>query len=111
MTPEQVLSAKPKVLTQKQREFYFENGYILLEKFLPDAWIERLRTATDAMVDKSRSITKSDGTWDLDKGHTFENPRLRRLSSMNDHHPAIGNTLRVPRRRCPTRSPILSVRM
>ena len=35
MTPEQILSIKPKVLTQKQREFYFENGYILLEKLLP----------------------------------------------------------------------------
>ena len=30
MTPEQVLSIKPRVLTQKQREFYFENGYLLL---------------------------------------------------------------------------------
>ena len=39
------------------------------------------------MVDKSRGITKSDATWDLDKGHTREIPRLRRLSSMNDHHP------------------------
>ena len=28
MTPEQILAIKPKVLTQKQREFYFENGYI-----------------------------------------------------------------------------------
>jgi hypothetical protein len=37
MTPEEVLSINPKVLTQKQREFYFENGYLLLEKFLPDA--------------------------------------------------------------------------
>ena len=55
MTPEQVLSIKPKILTQKQREFYFENGYILLEKLLPDSWIERLRKATDEMVDKSRS--------------------------------------------------------
>ena len=54
MTPEQVLSIKPKILTQKQREFYFENGYILLEKLLPDSWIERLRAATDEMVDKSR---------------------------------------------------------
>ena len=35
MTPEQVLSIKPKFLTQKQREFYFENGYLLLEKLLP----------------------------------------------------------------------------
>jgi ectoine hydroxylase len=87
MTPEQVLAITPKVLTQKQRESYFENGYILLEKLLPDDWIARLRQATEEMVDKSRSITKSDATWDLDKGHTAANPRLRRLSSMNDHHP------------------------
>ena len=52
MTPDDILSIKPKVLTQKQREFYFENGYILLEKFLPDQWIERLRTTTDEMVDR-----------------------------------------------------------
>ena len=89
MTPEDVLAIKPRVLTQKQREFYFENGYILLEKFLPDSWIERLRSATDEMVDKSRSVTKSDEVWDVDKGHTRENPRLRRLSSMNDHHPDL----------------------
>lgn len=32
MTPEQVLSNKPKVLTQKQRESYFEKGYLLVER-------------------------------------------------------------------------------
>ena len=50
MTPEQVLALKPTVLTQKQREFYFENGYVLLAKFLSDEWI-RLRAATEEMVD------------------------------------------------------------
>jgi ectoine hydroxylase len=54
------------------------------------------RAATDAMVDKSRSITKSDATWDLDKGHAFENPRLRRLSSMNDHHPVYWEYASAP---------------
>ena len=54
MTPEEILSIKPKILTQKQREFYFENGYILLEKLLPDSWIERLRAPPTQMVDKSR---------------------------------------------------------
>ena len=87
MTPDEILSIKPQILSQKQRELYFENGYILLEKLLPEQWIERLRAATDAMVEKSRSISKSDAVWDLDKGHTSQNPRLRRLSSMNDHHP------------------------
>lgn len=87
MTPEQVLSEKPRILTQKQRERYFADGYLMLEKLLPDSWIERLKAATEAMVEKSRTVTKSDAVWDLDKGHTASNPRLRRLSSMNDHHP------------------------
>ena len=56
MTPEQILAIRPEVLTQQQREFHFENGYILLEKLLPDDWVARLRKATDEMVDKSRSI-------------------------------------------------------
>ena len=88
MTPEQVLSIKPKVLTQKQREFYFENGYVLLEKFLPRR-VDRAparRPPTKWSIAAAR-ITKSDAVWDLDKGHTREHPRLRRLSSMNDHHP------------------------
>jgi len=89
MTPEQILSIKPKVLSQQQREFYFENGYVVLEKLLSDTWIERLRAATEEMVEKSRAIAKSDAVWDLDKGHTAQHPRLRRLSSMNDHHPTF----------------------
>ena len=54
------------------------------------------------MVDRSRSVAASDAVWDLDKAHhTPEHPRLRRLSSMNDHHPtfweyASARTLRSP---------------
>ncbi len=89
MTPENILSQAPTVLTQKQREFYFENGYLLIEKIVPDDWLEKLRVTTDAMVDRSRSVTKSDKVWDLDKGHSADAPRLRRLSSPNDYHPVF----------------------
>jgi ectoine hydroxylase len=87
MTPEQVLAIEPKLLTQAQREFYFENGYLLVEKVLSDEWVAKLRRTTDEMVDESRQITESDAKWDLEEGHTAESPRLRRLSSPNDHHP------------------------
>ena len=89
MTPEQVLSHTPKILTQKQREDYFRDGYILLPGFLPDTLVETLRAVTDEMVERSRSVTKSDAVWDLEKNHTPQNPRLRRLTSPNDHHPAF----------------------
>jgi ectoine hydroxylase-related dioxygenase (phytanoyl-CoA dioxygenase family) len=88
MTPEAVLSIAPKVLTQRQRESYFETGYLLLEKVIPAAWLERLRATTDEMIEESRALTESDAVWDLEEGHSRETPRLRRLSSPNDKHPA-----------------------
>jgi ectoine hydroxylase len=87
MTPEQVLSYKPKILSQGQREAYFRDGFILLEKFLSDDWVEKLRAVTEEMVERSRKVAKSDAVWDLEKGHTASAPRLRRLTSPNDHHP------------------------
>src|SRR5688500_18306107 len=72
MTPEQVLSHKPRVLTQKQREHYFAEGYLLLEKIIPDEWLERLRAATDELIERSRKVTKPDAVWDLEPGHRAE---------------------------------------
>ncbi len=87
MLPEQVLACKPKVLTQQQREFYFENGYLLLERVIPQQWIDRLLETTAEMVERSRSLKRSDAIFDLEPDHTADNPRLRRLSSPVDHHP------------------------
>ncbi len=39
------------------------------------------------MVERSRAVAASDAVWDLEDGHSAESPRLRRLSSPNDHHP------------------------
>jgi ectoine hydroxylase len=87
MTPEQILCHPPRVLTQAQREAYFENGYLLLERIVPQEWIERLRATTTEMVGHSRSVTKSDSVWDLEPGHSALRPKLRRLSAPCDHHP------------------------
>src|SRR5205823_5628553 len=88
MTPEQVLSHPARVLAQKQRESYFANGYLLVENAVPSEWIERLRSVTAEMVERSRAMKKSDAVFDLEPGHTAEKPRLRRLSSPAEHHPA-----------------------
>ncbi|MGE3915503.1 MAG: phytanoyl-CoA dioxygenase family protein [Hyphomicrobiaceae bacterium] len=89
MTPEDILSIAPRVLTQKQRERYFEDGHLLVENAISMAWVERLRAATNEMIERSRKITKRDAVWDMEAGHTAENPRLRRLSSPVDHHPVF----------------------
>lgn len=87
MTPEDILSQPARILSQKQRESYFENGYLLLESIVPKDIVERLRAVTTSMVDQSRSVTRSDAVWDIEPGHTADNPRLRRLSSPVDAHP------------------------
>jgi ectoine hydroxylase len=87
MTPEEVLAIAPRVLTQDQRQFYFEHGYLLLERIIPDQWVQALRGAADELVDHTRTLTQSDAVWDLEPDHSAEQPRLRRLTSPCDHHP------------------------
>ncbi|MGH8601017.1 MAG: phytanoyl-CoA dioxygenase family protein, partial [Burkholderiales bacterium] len=87
--PEQILATPPRVLSQKQREAYFEDGFILLERIIPDDWVRKLRAATDELVERSRKIGHSDVVFDLEPDHTPENPRLRRVSSPVDQHPAF----------------------
>ncbi len=87
MTPEDVLAQPPRVLSQAQREDYFAKGYLLVERAIPMDWIERLRTVTTEMVERSRQQTRSDAIFDLEPNHSAETPRLRRLSSPVIHHP------------------------
>ena len=85
MNPEEILSISPNVLSQRQREDYFEQGYLLLESILSTDLIDEMRIVTDEWVARSRSITKSDAIFDLEPGHTADDPRLRRLSSPVQH--------------------------
>ena len=88
MHPETILSYRPKRLSQKQREDYFDKGYILLESVIPQAQLDTLLGVTDSFVEKSRAVTQSDKVFDVDRGHTAARPKLRRLSSPVDQHPA-----------------------
>ena len=89
MTPEQILSIRPRVLSQRQRENYFEDGFILLEKVVPQDWLEKLCASTRQLVEASRAITKSDAVYDLEPDHSPASPRLRRVSSPVDHDPVF----------------------
>ncbi len=89
MTPEQILAIPSRVLSQSQREFYFREGYLLAEKVIDDDWLRKLRAATEEMVERSRSVTKSDKIFDLEPNHRVDSPRLRRVSNPVEHHPVF----------------------
>ena len=86
MIPDVILAHEPKVLTQAQREAYFRNGYLSLERFVDKSWLDRLWAATDAFVEESKGLEKSDDKFDLEPDHSADNPRLRRLTWPASHH-------------------------
>src|SRR5258706_2384658 len=87
MLPDEVLAHEPRVLTREQREFYFQNGYLLVEAVVPPEWLERLRAATQDIVDRSPALTRSHRIFDLQPRHTPDEPPLRPLTSPVHHHP------------------------
>ena len=70
MTPEQILAIPPKVLTQAQREFYFAEGYLLLERAIDEAWMRApARRDRRARRAQPRSHARPTPIFDLEPRH------------------------------------------
>ena len=74
------------VLSRAQREHYQRTGWVAVAGLVESEWLERLRGVTEEFVDASRELTESNILYDLDVGHSADEPRLRRLSSPTDLH-------------------------
>ena len=55
MKIEKILSHKPKVLSDAQRNAYFKDGYLVLDRFISDEWLDRLWAVTNEFIDESRT--------------------------------------------------------
>ena len=74
------------ILSQAEREQYQHSGWLAVPGLVESEWLERLRRVTDEFVNASRELTESNILYDLEVGHTADEPRLRRLSSPTDLH-------------------------
>ena len=81
------------MLTQDQLDSYDRNGYLSVENVLPAETIDALRQVTGEFVEKSRQVISHDEIFDLEPGHSPENPRVRRLKSPASVHPIYKQTL------------------
>lgn len=89
MLPEKILTHPSLVLSDSQRRQFFSEGYLLLPEYVPGAWLARLRDAMSELIDRSRTLTRTDEVYVLEEGHTAEQPRLHRITSPQDQHPAF----------------------
>ena len=82
------------MLGQEQIDFYHEQGYLGVEGVLSKDEVLALRRVTDEFVELSRMVKEHTDVFDLEPGHTAENPKLRRLKSPIGQHKVYDNTMR-----------------
>tara|TARA_Y100000814_G_scaffold287386_1_gene257470 strand:- start:38 stop:739 length:702 start_codon:yes stop_codon:yes gene_type:complete len=86
MTPEEILGYPARVLTQAQREQYFEQGYVGVESLVPQDVLSEVQAVTQQFLEESRKETASGLVFDIGPGHSADNPVLRRLKKPDDQH-------------------------
>ncbi|MDQ2088896.1 phytanoyl-CoA dioxygenase family protein [Marimonas arenosa] len=82
------------MVTAEQKSFYDENGYLMIEDAVTADQLAGLREITYRLIDASRAVTESDGTYDLDAGHSAEKPRLTRIKLPHRQHPYFWEVLK-----------------
>lgn len=84
-------------LSREQLKAYRDNGFIAVENVLTADEVNELRAVTDEFVERSRAASTHTDVFDLEPGHSAENPRLRRLKQPHLRHDAYDRTLRNDR--------------
>ena len=87
MNPEEILSQPALSLQQSQRQDYFDLGYLLLPDLIDSRTLGLLQAGMDRAIDLSRNITQSNQQFDLEKSHSSEHPRLKRVAFVDDLDP------------------------
>lgn len=82
------------MLTQAQKDFYAAEGYLMVENAVTPEELARLREITHDLIGESRQIAQSDDRFDLDAGHSPDNPRLTRIKLPHRQHPFFWDLLR-----------------
>lgn len=82
------------MLSEEQKGFYQENGYLKIEQVVTPEELAELQSVTDGLIEASRQISESDEVYDLDRGHTAESPRLTRIKLPHKRHPVYDRILK-----------------
>ena len=82
------------VLSKDQVQSYRDNGYLLLEKRVPDDLIGRVRAEIARFVEEARGMTVSNDRLDLEDSHTPDTPRVRRIKLPHRLSPVFDELLR-----------------
>ena len=88
------------MLTQDQIDFFNDNGYLVVEDAITPEQLQALRADFAAWVEESKSHEDAWGEmvngkprFDVEKGHSSENPALRRINAPHEVSEAYFNAM------------------
>ncbi len=85
------------MLTVEQIAFYHDNGYLIVEDAIDPGPLAEMQAATREFIEQSRAVSRSDDVYDLDDGHSADNPRLTRIKLPHMQHPVFDQVMRSKR--------------
>ncbi len=85
---------KNKKLSNDSINFYRDYGYLYVENLLSEKEILELRKVSDEFLEKSRTASNHSEVFDLEPGHSYESPKLRRLKNPIEQHEVYNRTVR-----------------
>src|SRR3954453_16765807 len=90
------LAASANILTARQRQQFFDKGFVALPDYVPERWLVRLPAAMAQLLARSRAKTQTDSIYVLEDGHSASDPRLHRVASPQDQHPTFWDFMTDP---------------
>lgn len=82
------------MLTAQQISEYNENGFLLIEDALTKKQLNTLQKVTESFIGQSATVTQSNEMFDLDEGHSKDNPRLTRIKLPHTLDPIYWEVIR-----------------
>lgn len=75
------------MLNKEQLQFYYENGYVLVENAVSPEQLAKLEQITHRLIEASSTVTVSNEVYDLDEGHCADSPKLTRIKLPHKQDP------------------------
>lgn len=82
------------MITQQQVSQYREEGWLVVPDLLNDLMRQRMKDALAQWIEQSRKVDGHTEVFDLERGHTAAEPRLRRIKQPHRNHPVFEEFIR-----------------
>ena len=82
------------MITQGQVSQYQDEGWLVVPDLLNDIMRQRMKDALAQWVEQSRKVSDHTDVFDLERGHTAADPRLRRIKQPHKNHPVFEEFIR-----------------